>query len=428
MDGVCVADAVHEPYTSGDQHSVSERRASLLARVPVFGAFSLLVLLLAIGKHHFGNIQRAWKMLGIPALEQTFADTRTITHSINCLLSGRNPYFDRSFDPWHRLYNYPPIWLDLRYLGIRASSTNWIGMALVLGGAAACALLFRARRWTSGVIIFAALLCWPFLFAIERGNTDLAIFAFLIFGLLAIERTGKRSWALRQGSLIVVLTVLKVYPVATVVAMVRNRRAIVAAACTAALAVAALVITCGHDLRLVLGNTPWMTVYSFGSYPFLHQIGTLSGGRLDALMDEHGALPSLFALVLGLLMFAAGAKRRTGLTAILPEIDLETARGCICLSGLAIYCLAFVLGCSFDYRLVFLFCPLMYLIEDLNRGTSHRSLLPALVILAFLWSPYLGETLVGELLDGIVYATGCVWIGATLTCNFHKALTLGQAQ
>ena len=55
-----------------------------------------------------GQRARSWRILRMPATDSTFADTITVTRSIDCLLSGRDPYVVRSFDPWHRVYIYRP--------------------------------------------------------------------------------------------------------------------------------------------------------------------------------------------------------------------------------------------------------------------------------------------------------------------------------
>ena len=70
-------------------------------------------------------------MLQIPSTTPLFADTRTVTDSIDCVAKGQDPYVTRACDPFHRLYNYPPIWLDARYLGVSSRSSNFVGTATV---------------------------------------------------------------------------------------------------------------------------------------------------------------------------------------------------------------------------------------------------------------------------------------------------------
>lgn len=386
----------------------------------------MLAALLAWGRHHFGNFFHAWRALRIPANNPSFSDTRTITHSIDCLLSGRNPFIDRSFDPWHRLYNYPPIWLDLRYLGVRSTSSKLLGSLFAMAGLGACIAMFRARTWVTRAILFFAVLSWPLLFAIERGNCDLVIFALLIFGVLGTARLRSGWMTALRSLLIVLLTVLKIYPVAAVAAMVRSRRAILTASLTGVLAVAALIVTCGHDLHYVLANTPQEAGLSFGSFAFLLVMGRHLSSGFRHFIVTHESVATAFGLISGSIAAGLGALGRGRLRKALPEMDLNTARGFLAMCGLAIYCLSFARGSSYNYRLIFLLAPLMYLIEDLNRGESHRSLPAALVLLAFLWSPYLNSSSLQEVLDLAVFAVGCAWLGATLMNHLQAREGVGE--
>src|SRR6266481_4543127 len=185
----------------------------LRSKMPVLAAVATVALILSIGTNARGSLHDAWRMLYIPSTSPLFADTRTITHSIDCLLSGQDPYIVRSFDPWSRAYNYPPIWLNARYLGITSRSTNAVATIFALATVFASLLLFRAKTWVSAVIVFFAVASRPVLLAVERGNNEQVIFASLVVGFFLIEHQGPRLKSLFTGLLIVLLTILKIYPV-----------------------------------------------------------------------------------------------------------------------------------------------------------------------------------------------------------------------
>ena len=172
----------------------------LRSRWPVLAAIATVLIILAVGVHTRGSLGGAWAILQDIPLTPSFADTRTITHSIDCLVSGQNPYFVRSFDPWHRLYNYPPIWLDARYLGISSSSSNWIGTVMSVATAIVFLFLFEAKKWISTILIYLAVLSRSVLFAVERGNTDQIIFFLLVFGLVVIDRQPARLRSYLRGA------------------------------------------------------------------------------------------------------------------------------------------------------------------------------------------------------------------------------------
>ena len=114
----------------------------------------------------------------------------------------------------------------------------------------------KARSWLSGIIIFFAVISRSVLFAVERGNTDQIIFFLMVFGFFLIDRQKIRLKPFFKGLLIVLLTVLKIYPVAAAVIFIRHRRGILKAVLTGTLSIAALVLTAGPRLPVLLGNTP----------------------------------------------------------------------------------------------------------------------------------------------------------------------------
>src|SRR3954469_16092212 len=72
----------------------------LTGRRPVLVAAAILLLGLFLGVRITGTIASAWEAAGVPALTRSFADTRTITHAIECRENGRDPFIDTSCDPW----------------------------------------------------------------------------------------------------------------------------------------------------------------------------------------------------------------------------------------------------------------------------------------------------------------------------------------
>lgn len=385
----------------------------LRSRLPVLAGVAFVALALWVGIHTRGSLSAAWLMLHVPALSPLFPDTRTVTHSIDCLLSGQDPYTVRSFDPWNRTYNYPPIWLDLRYLGVTSRSSNLLGTTFAVMTMSAFLLLLRTRAWASAVIIFFAVISRSILFGVERGNTDEVIFFLLVFGFFLIDRqkTEVRSWF--KGSLIVLLTVLKIFPIAAIVALVRNRKAVLTALLTAVLSLAALMATSDHRLPQIMANTPQDLYLSFGSLPFFAAIFKYTPHLLLAIIQHHPKSESIGVLLLAVLSVVAGVAFRERLNRFLPPLDFNQTRGGIAAAGLAIFALAFLRGSSYDYRLIFLVGAIAYLVEDLNESPSLRSLPAAIIFVALLWKPP-NVSLRYEILDCFVYAIACAWLGTSL--------------
>ena len=235
---------------------------TLQSRIPALAAVITIMILLGIGTYMRGSVADAWQWFRIPSAgplfipsgSPLFADTRTITNSIDCVAAGQNPYTVRSFDPWHRLCNYPPIWLQARYLGVTSRLSNLIGTMLSLIMACTCVILFRAKTWASALIIFFAVTSHSVLFAVERGNTDQLIFSLLVFGFFFIERLRVEVQSLFSGLLIGLLTILKVIeswlPSSSSSAGQHHQALLIVF-----FSIAALLLTSGHSLFILSRNT-----------------------------------------------------------------------------------------------------------------------------------------------------------------------------
>jgi hypothetical protein len=380
----------------------------LPSKAPGAAALATIALILGLGTLIQGSLPAAWRIFRIPALYPTFADTRTVTNSIDCLLSGRDPYVVRSFDPWQRLYNYPPIWLDLRYIRVTGRSTNFLGALMALLLASSLLLLFSATRLGSALVVFLAILSSPVLFAMERGNIDQVLFALLVFGFFIIERMHDQARAFFQCSLIVVLTILKIFPIVTAVVLLKNRQRLLLAALTVVLSLAALLATCGQDLPKVFANTPRIAFASFGGYTFFIAISHAIHG-LPIALRINPRIALIGSLALAFLSIVGGLKYRAHLDRVLPSLDFCRARGCIAVSCLAIYISIFVAGANFNYRLIFLLGVLGYLVEDIEQTRTWRSLPAALAIVCFCLIPF-RLVLLREALDGLVFCGACAWL------------------
>jgi hypothetical protein len=388
-------------------------KSLLVRKLPVISAIAVLALALIAGVHLRGSVPAAWKMIQIPANTPLFSDTRGFTHAIDCVREGRDPYIANPCDPWNRAYNYPPVWLYTRYLGVTSRASNLIGIIFALAAMSTYWLLFNARTALSAAFIFLAVTSRCVLFSIERGNSDELIFFLLVTGFFGIDRLRPELRARCTSALLVLLTILKVYPVAAVTIFLRNRRGWRYVGLTATFAIAALFLTSGRRLALVMANTPRDTEESFGAFPFLYSVSLHTLHSLASTIAEHRSFASAMALVVCIICLIAGAAWSRKLHRILPPLDSKQPRGTIAIACLSIFCFAFISGASYDYRLLYLTGALAWLIEDIDRKRSFRSVPATILILALLWKPF-WLSLTGEALDGLVFLMSNLWLGATL--------------
>jgi len=150
----------------------------------------------------------------MPFPDHAYNDTITVTHSIDCLRAGFDPYQTGRREPWNRMLNYPPVWLELRSLGVSSEITLVLGISMAALTALALLLILRTQSQPSFMIVLLATLSPAILFGIERGNVDTLLFSILVFGLFATRNlSGPTKQALRSA-LMVGLTILKAYPIA----------------------------------------------------------------------------------------------------------------------------------------------------------------------------------------------------------------------
>jgi glycosyl transferase family 87 len=402
--------------------------ALLRSRLPVLLGVAALAFFLLLGTHSRGSVSAAWQALDIPAMSVTFADTRMVTYPIDCVIEGVDPY-DRSLcHPLESVYNYPPIWLSLRYLGVTSRSSVLIGVILETMFVVALLILFKAERWISAAVVFAGILSRPPLFAVERGNIDLAIFSLMVFGLFLIDRkkTGAKSFF--SSILIVFLTVLKIYPIAAVAVFLRNRKGFRTALVTGVLAISALLLTSGRDLIPIIRNTPQKVLASYGAFPFLFIMGLHTFRSVAVLVENHRWIASAGGAVLAAIAVCAGVLYGKGVNRFLPPLDFDSAIGRVAVACLAIYCFTFLIGSAFDYRLIFLLGVLAYLVHDLNKRVSLRSLPACIVLLCFLWMPITRWYLPKQILDGLVFMSASGWLGSTLLICLRKTESGNSAE
>jgi hypothetical protein len=213
--------------------------------------------------------------------------------------------------------------------------------------------------------------------------------------------------------LIVLLTVLKIYPIVAATLFLRSRNGVMKALLVAMVAITALFLTSGHRLHTIFANTPQEVEATFGGYPFFLTIVQHTVPSWRPAVEARPLIAKIGALLLGSLALAAGAIYGGRFERFLPKIDLERARGCITVSCLAIFCFVFSAGANFDYRLIFLLGVLAYLVDDIDQGVSLRSLPVAILILLLLWKP-IRLSLPHELLDGTLFVIASAWLGHSL--------------
>lgn len=353
-------------------------------RLIAVGAFGLVLCALLLGG------TQAWAAYGVQPAPSLFFDTRNILAALECRRQGFDPLVENPCDPWDRPLVYLRPWLALRWLGLHQGHVILVAAAVIVLFVLAVWLVVGRCSLGEGVVL-AVCLCSPStMFAVERANMDLVLFALLAAAVIWWRRPLPAAW-LVGPALLVVAAMTKIYPVFALPAYVitRSRRAVIAAAASVAV-VAIYLLLALEDVVTVARSAPQGQDWSYGARILLARI-------YQVLVSETGtgAVVAQGGAVLVVVVGGAGvwwwARRRLR---PLPVGDRHaTANRLGFLFGSAIYLGTFAVGNNFDYRLVFLLLMLPQL-WAWTRGTEEESPVRALAMLT------------------LVTVTVATWIGA----------------
>lgn len=330
-------------------------------------ALYLLALALLLAALQWAGWERTWRALSIPPMTPVFADMRTVQGALASRAAGLDPQRDNVGDPWRRRMNYPRVWIRIAdALGLEREARYRVavaaGVALFVAAAALLLHLFPSA-W-----LLAALLSGAALLAMERGNNDLLVFVLVVAAALLPLR-------LLSAVLILLATVLKLYPFAAALMLLQARRL----AWFALTAAAGLLYLHGAsaEIAVIREGTPVSTALSYGVPSLARWLGQRLGTDIPAL-----------ALVLPLALLGLGvawAMRAMPLEAADATPGAPPVRGAgeraraLFLAGAAIYLGTFVLAANFDYRLIFL-ALCIPLLATLPQPRLRRVALAALLL------------------------------------------------
>jgi hypothetical protein len=377
---------------------VLTHRTDVDGRIFVAGALAVYFLIVAIPRAVWGI--DIWPSLGVPSGPSLFFDTRNLTAALECRRLGFDPLVESPCDPWGRPMNYPRVWLALRWLGLDQSHTVPLALLFIVLFLGSIYLLMGRISLGRGVLVAVAVCSPSVMFAVERANLDIVVFALMAMAVLAWRRSSR--WGETVSPLVVLLgATAKIYPVFGLPAYLFVRRrvaAVVAIFCAAAFVVYAIVTLA--DIQAVARIAPQGQHHAFGVRILPAAIYHLvvpdrwQGGLLTKQL-----LAIVPLLVAGPLIWLAG--RRS-----LPEAD-ETADSWTRLAvylGSLIFLGTFAVGNNFDYRLVFTLLTLPQLFDWVTEEPGDpRGRLAGITIaavLSLLWIGALSEPL--RLTDEVV--------------------------
>lgn len=305
----------------------------------------------------FLHYSQSWRILNVPAMDLTFADLRQITSTAECAreIFGWS-LVDTHCDPYSRPYNYPSLWAQIfKVFGVSESDTNHVGLALICStGVVIWMISFLALHQkavlTQIALITIVVISPPFLLASERGNSDLIVFCGVGVGLILL--TSKSKWI--GASILGFFAALKIYPI-TSYAMLQVSKTKAVEKIAFVLVFIATFVSTVPELESIYKGTAFNTETSYG----VRIIPFLALGRsvpIDSLLVF--VLGILFFALLTIFFIAQEQKSNNWLSAkkIAHELmNSSIANQSLVLTGIGILLFSYLIGTSWDYRLIFVF-------------------------------------------------------------------------
>jgi len=320
-----------------------------------------------------------------------FIDLEYLLTNATCWQQGIDVYAVNPCDPLGRPMAYSPLWLRMGFLAIDRAWSQPLGLGLAIAYCLSLGLLPPTRRWRDSVYIGLAGVSSQAVFGLERGNADIAIY----LGALAAGMTAHRGVAARMGGYAALLFVglLKFYPLAALLTVLRERLAIaIGLSVAAGLALLSFVLRYGAELAEMARNIPaglsYLDVVGATQLP----LGLWVCIR-RLLPDAVAAWAPAPLVAVGLTMGFVAAASAICVTAILSYrttiAGLPARDKAMLTIGAAMIIGCFATGASFGYRavLLLLVLPALSWLDRPGMPPALRGICRA-TILAILFAMY----------------------------------------
>lgn len=337
----------------------------------------------------------SWARLGVPLVDRNFGDLNVIMVAAQC--ATVDPSWTMASEPCQpgmAHYNYPSLWAKtFGILGADPTWTPWVAATLVVAFLVALvpltwlAIGSAASVGRTGVMTLAGLTP-PVWLAFQRGNIDQAMFSLIVLALVLWIRGATRS----SGVVIGIAATLKVFPAGSALLLLDRRRPRAGALISFAVTALIGLVLVARDLPLISARTPQIDGASFG----IGLLPLLASNRLEL---DLGTTPlrvmglAVLLLVAAVLVLLFRALRGTELVRGWNQLcsavrDDEQAAGAVLVGGGA-FLVAYLLGPSYDYRLIFLLPVIAGL---LRVGTQPARIAVAVILVQLLlsYSTYVG--------------------------------------
>jgi hypothetical protein len=375
------------------------QKKMLRCLVPLLG-LSLLAIFAALYMVDPTAYYRALVTIGVPAWTYPFIDWEFIGAGIKCWSEGINVYITNPCDLLNRLHNYSPLFLRAVFIPTNRSWTMPIGLVFVFAYLISLFWLVKPVNWRE-LLIFALACMSPMVtYALERGNFDIVIFIMLV--VAGVLSAGPLSSRILSYALILLVGLLKFYPLVVLSTALRERpRTFVAIAAAAGLIIVGFFYRFREELAATWKNIP-PEISGFGS-AYLSFYGPLRAARLFPGLEQVAWFTALPYAIMAVLLIVTAVQaihlaRNANLVSAFAKMPERDAMFLVIGAALIVGC--FFAGQSDNYRgvhLIFVVAGFVAMRRAADSPATRATLTPTIMIIVFLmWTPFFNQTLHSE--------------------------------
>ena len=336
-----------------------------------------------------------WPHLGVNSAPTLFYDARNVAAAADCWSMGYDPLVENPCDPAARVMNYPRVWVLFHFVGVTQDRTLLFGAIVVALFIGSLFLLVGRVSQAEGVVLAVAVTSPAVMFAVERANMDLVLFALFVLAVFAWGAR-ERVTPMLSPALILAAAVAKLYAIFALpaYAFTGDRRARWFVPAGISVMIVYLLLTL-EDFREVMSAPEGGLLYSYGARIL---IGDLYH-RFSPGDWLHGNLLAQAIAVVPVLLMSTGAWVWARRRLASPTTSERSSTRLLAFHlGAFTYLGTFVTRKTGDYRLVFLLLALPLLLEwGAGAGSSTRTRVARaglVAVIAALWvgalSPFIG--------------------------------------
>jgi hypothetical protein len=352
-----------------------------------------------------------WRQLGVPALNPLFGDLRLVIWGLECTRKSYDTAVLNSCDDSSGWFGYPRIWLTLSGLGLEQRHLIIAGIALALLFYLAILSLVGRLNYSEGILYSLFLCSPPIMLLIERGNMDILIF--LLLSLSETILSFRTNLTIRTFAYILVIysAFLKLLSVFSLAVILRERKKVSISLLIFFSSIFVLYYLMNiEDMQKIsnafIGNRGIAGEgFSFGYKVFLFKLKRIKEYtfnedfftlKLFSLKLEVFVIFLFFLWVLWFLIrvtshFIKWLKHDIEIPVKAPVLSnhkyIDGFR-----IGSSIYLGAFLMGWSFDYRLVFWLFTIPQIIDWIKIDDEKLGYLSSFALLGILGSLYLSSS------------------------------------